>query len=123
MCECTAWIESRFNWLEYGDKEDGRFTSVGLFQDHIGGELGNHPLTYALNPLNACNLSIPNLARCAKLHPGWPIGKVAALAQGPFDPVTYAVDVQAVYDDVNKGKPPTGYLSARNKHTDITIPG
>lgn len=118
MCECTVWVESRFNWLAIGD--DG--TSGGLFQDHIGGELGNHPLSYALNPLNSCLLSISELAACEHQHPNWPVGRVAAAAQRPANQSIYAELVQAAYDAVNSGKPPAGYLTARNKHTTLTIP-
>lgn len=118
MCEACAWVESRFNWLSIGDND----TSAGEFQDHIGGELGNHPLVYAENPLNSAMLSIPELAACEHQHPNWPVGRVAAAAQRPFDQTTYAQLVQSVYDSVNSGKPPVGYLTARNKHTNITIP-
>ena len=117
-CEACAFHESIFNWLAVGDND----TSFGLYQLHEGGELGNLTKEQAMNPLTNCERAIPVIAAVQHQHPDWSPGLVAATAQRPANPSIYAADVNQIYNQVVAGKPPINYLTARNKHTSISIP-
>lgn len=78
--------ESGLNPYSVGDNG----TSFGLYQLHEGGELGRHTEQWAFNPRHNAETALSVVARVRKQHPDWSWGQVAAVAQRPADPGSYA---------------------------------
>jgi len=85
-----AWHESRWNPQAVGDNG----TSFGLFQLHMGGELGNlTPEEVMAEPALNAFIAVSRLAAAIQANPGISPGWAAALAQRPTDPALYAARV------------------------------
>lgn len=81
-----AKVESGLDPYRVGDNG----TSFGLYQLHIGGELGNHTEQWAFNPRNNAETALSRVAAVRRQHPNWSWGQVAAAAQRPADQASYA---------------------------------
>lgn len=91
----TAQQESGLNPNAVGDNG----TSFGLFQLHQGGELGSLTPQQAEDPLTNAMTAIQQIASVLHAHPNWTPGDIAAAAQRPANPSTYASDVNAIYSE------------------------
>ena len=101
----TAQQESGFNPYATGDQG----TSLGLYQLHRGGLLGNLTPTQAFNPQTNATVAIANIAGIQKAYP-WVTdpGQIAALAQRPSNPAAYAQAVDANMAKIQKQGLPSG---------------
>jgi hypothetical protein len=95
-----AWHESRWNPQAVGD--DG--TSFGLFQLHLGGELGNlTPQEVMDEPALNAFIAVSQLAAVIQANPGISPGWAAALAQRPADPELYAARITYWWSECQAG--------------------
>ena len=78
-----------FNPQSVGDQG----TSFGLFQLHQGGELGSLSAQQAYNPVTNSSVAITQIADVQQQQAGLSPGQVAATAQRPASPGSYATDV------------------------------
>ena len=87
-----AKVESGLNPRSIGDNG----TSFGLYQLHIGGELGSHSPQWAFNPRHNAEQALGVVAKVHREHPSWSWGRVAAAAQRPANQPAYAREVDAL---------------------------
>jgi hypothetical protein len=96
----VAWHESRWNPQAVGDNG----TSFGLFQLHVGGELGNlTPQEVMAEPALNAFIAVSRLAAVIQANPGISPGWAAALAQRPADPVLYAQRITSWWSACHAG--------------------
>lgn len=90
-------------------------TSFGLYQLHQGGELTAAGLTpqEAYNPITNATVALTEVAAIQREYPTLTNpGSIAALAQRPGDPTTYAANVNAAYAQIAGGNVGAGALAA-----------
>lgn len=87
-----AYHESGFNVHAVGDNG----SSFGLYQLHVGGELGNHSQAWANDPYNNASTALRVVGQVLRQHPDLSPGQVAALAQRPADQASYAAGIDGV---------------------------
>lgn len=92
----TAAVETggTFSPTSVGDQG----TSLGLFQLHRGGELGNLTQTQAFDPVTNAKVAVSHIADVLQLYPSSPqtnLGVVAASAQRPANQTGYAASINA----------------------------
>lgn len=118
-CLACAWQESGLdpNAVEYGVpfSEAG----LGLYQLTPGGELGNLTEAQALNPATNATVALTEFA-AVKAATGLSGGALAAAAQRPFAPVTYAADVDRYIAAINAGT--MGTLYAERCAAAVSVP-
>lgn len=78
-------------------------TSFGLFQLHQGGELGSMSKAQAFNPVLNAQVALSQLAAVIKANPGKTPGELAALAQRPANPSSYASAIDSLLSDAQAG--------------------
>ncbi len=98
-----AWEESRWNANDVGDNN----TSFGVYQLHVGGELGNIPVSLAYNPWINALISLGRVSNIYHGNPNQDLGSIAAQAQRPYNPVAYAHAVDVYTNDCERGLPTT----------------
>ncbi|MHB8188947.1 MAG: hypothetical protein ACYDHP_00675 [Ferrimicrobium sp.] len=104
----TAWRESEWNPFAVGDLG----SSYGVFQLHVGGELGSLAPSTVLEPAANALVAGEQLAHWAHIYPDGNPGDVAALAQRPADPSAYAAVVNYWFAKCENGwqPPATTYV-------------
>ncbi len=98
-----GWEESKWNVNEVGDNG----TSYGIYQLHVGGELGNIPISLAYNPWINALISLGHVSNIYHGNPHQDLGSIAAQAQRPYNPVAYANAIDTYITKCNAGLPPT----------------
>ena len=114
--------ESGLNPTAVGDNG----TSFGIYQLHQGGELGNLTPEQAFDPATNAQVSLSEVAAVAQAHPDWTPGQIAAAAQRPADPGTYAMNVNALYSQAVAGTGPfagitVGSSTSSGQGTDVKL--
>jgi hypothetical protein len=89
----TAQVESGLNPTDVGDNG----TSFGLYQLHQGGELGNLTEAQAFSPQTNAQVALSHMAAVQAQDPNLSPGALAAAAQRPANPASYAEAVNAQY--------------------------
>jgi hypothetical protein len=89
----TAQQESGLDPTDVGDQG----TSFGLYQLHQGGELGNLSEAQAFDPATNASKAIGVIAQAQAADPTGTPGQIAANAQRPANPASYAAAVNAIY--------------------------
>lgn len=122
-----AWIESGLNPNAKGDygtisggsfspltpgTPGGQYTSFGLYQLHIGGELGNLTPQQAFNPKTNATVALSHVRAVEIANPGASPGEIAAIAGGPANPGAYALEVNQVYSMIAHKNYPNGFQAA-----------
>jgi hypothetical protein len=110
----AATQESGLNPKAKGDYVHGRPTSFGLFQLHEGGELGNLTPQQAFDATTNASIALAEFAKVQKAHPDWSPGQIAAGAQRPLNPNSYAIDVNALYNQMRNSRQPTILVQVTN---------
>ena len=127
-----GWIESGLNATEDGDwtlngvlvepnTEGAVPTSFGLYQLHMGGELGNLTPAQAKNPTTNAVIALGTFAVMAR-QTGLTGGALAAAAQRPANPARYALDVDVVILQIVGGRFPEGYIESRDVDAGVPDP-
>ena len=99
LAEATAWHESSLDPTAVGD--DG--TSFGLYQLHEGGELGSLTKQEAFDPATNADTALAEFGDVKRNNPDISGGAWAAAAQRPADPTAYAVAVNGIIAEIDKG--------------------
>lgn len=95
-----AWYESKWDSQAVGDHG----TSFGLFQLHLGGELGNlTPQEVMDEPALDAYIAVGQLANVIRSHPGISPGWAAALAQRPANATVYAANINYWWNACHTG--------------------
>ena len=91
----VGYYESGLNPYQIGDNG----TSFGLYQLHQGGELGAHDANWAYDVANNARTALGNIARIYHQDPSKDWGQIAAEAQRPQDPTSYASAVDNILSE------------------------
>lgn len=90
-----AYHESGLNPYAVGDNG----TSFGLYQLHEGGELGSHTAAWAHDVYNNALTALTVVKKVYDQNPSADWGQIAAQAQRPQDPASYAASIDSILTD------------------------
>jgi Transglycosylase SLT domain len=106
LAVAIAQQESGLNPNAIGDNGN----SVGLFQLNDNGEGAGLTVAQREDPTTNATIALKEVAAVAAQHPNWTPGQIAAAAQRPADPGTYANDVNKLLG--NSASTPPGTSGA-----------